>query len=397
MKEIDIKAKREKEQKKYEEYKKSKNKIEKLNERYQELQMEEVYEEKKRNGEGNVNFRMINEASEVVLQSDKRWKDLGFIHRTKEEIKEELKKQMNSRDRRETKKFDRYEARHAILLHKRASTEEVIVNEIKVDLNHSQKEEVEEKDRLIKASSTSDGENEFNYENVTKEIDEMSDNCSSSSNTSNEKGVVVVTQETPTKRRRPVDNPYAQENKTKIGKNEYKGWKTVIAQTKPSSLEENEKKRSKTITKDIGNKEVNKSENDNTNAEKGKVNSKKRTTYSNIVKTTAKYEEQSENSKNELIVSECNNSVRVKFYFHALPSENESSIDFITTMLIHLSECSQMIDPKAGLLTWEECGEKLLNAKGARLLNKEMIQKYINIPGNPSKLVVGRTYYQVGI
>ena len=104
MKEIDIKAKREKEQKKYEEYKKSKNKIEKLNERYQELQMEEVYEEKKRNGEGNVNFRMINEASEVVLQSDKRWKDLGFIHRTKEEIKEELKKQMNSRDRRETKK-----------------------------------------------------------------------------------------------------------------------------------------------------------------------------------------------------------------------------------------------------------------------------------------------------
>ena len=104
MKEIDIKAKREKEQKKYEEYKKSKNKIDKLNERYQELQMEEVYEEKKRNGEGNVNFRMINEASEVVLQSDKRWKDLGFIHRTKEEIKEELKKQMNSRDRRETKK-----------------------------------------------------------------------------------------------------------------------------------------------------------------------------------------------------------------------------------------------------------------------------------------------------
>ena len=66
-------------------------------------------------------------------------------------------------------------------------------------------------------------------------------------------------------------------------------------------------------------------------------------------------------------------------------------------MLIHLSECSQMIDPKAGLLTWEECGEKSLNAKGARLLNKEMIQKYINIPGNPSKLVVGRTYYQVGI
>ena len=105
MKEIDIKAKREKEQKKYEEYKKSKNKIEKLNERYQELQMEEVYEEKKRNGEGNVNFRMINEASEVVLQSDKRWKDLGFIHRTKEEIKEELKKQMNSRDRRETNFF----------------------------------------------------------------------------------------------------------------------------------------------------------------------------------------------------------------------------------------------------------------------------------------------------
>ena len=105
MKEIDIKAKREKEQKKYEEYKKSKNKIDKLNERYQELQMEEVYEEKKRNGEGNVNFRMINEASEVVLQSDKRWKDLGFIHRTKEEIKEELKKQMNSRDRRETKKY----------------------------------------------------------------------------------------------------------------------------------------------------------------------------------------------------------------------------------------------------------------------------------------------------
>ena len=105
MKEIDIKAKREKEQKKYEEYKKSKNKIEKLNERYQELQMEEVYEEKKRNGEGNVNFRMINEASEVVLQSDKRWKDLGFIHRTKEEIKEEPKKQMNSRDRRETHFF----------------------------------------------------------------------------------------------------------------------------------------------------------------------------------------------------------------------------------------------------------------------------------------------------
>ena len=105
MKELSIMAENEKELNLEEEYNKSKNEITKLNERHQELQMEEHYKKKSENGDGTVNFQMINEASEVALKRDDRWKNLGYIHKKVREIKEELKKEMNARDHHEAKKY----------------------------------------------------------------------------------------------------------------------------------------------------------------------------------------------------------------------------------------------------------------------------------------------------
>ena len=394
MKELSIMAENEKELNLEEEYNKSKNEITKLNERHQELQMEEHYEKKRReNGDGTVNFQMINEASEVALKRDDRWKNLGYIHKKVREIKEELKKEMNARDHHEAKKIlDRYESRHAILLHMRAKKEDVITSTMEVDLSHDQREKVEEKDRLINVTSNSEEENGFIYENVSKEIDEMSDTPSKNSNKSNDESAAMITQETPTKRRRPVVNPYSPESKPKPTEKAYKGWKSVIEQNKPGSPDENEKKRPKTTEKHNNGTENNK-ENTEREIEKTTMTPTSKISYSKAVIGQTK-----ENANmNETTDIDQRNSVRVKYYFHALPAENESSSEFITTMLIHLSECTKTIDPKARLITWEESGENPLNAKEARLLSKEKIMKYISIPGNPTKLVVGRTYYQVGI
>ena len=57
MKELEIMARKEKELNLNEEYNSSKNKIFlKLNERYQELQIEKLYKEKSKNGKVTVNF-----------------------------------------------------------------------------------------------------------------------------------------------------------------------------------------------------------------------------------------------------------------------------------------------------------------------------------------------------
>ena len=47
---------------------------------------------------------MLNEASEITLISDKRWRDLGYIHNTINDIEVELKKEMNKRDHHKAKK-----------------------------------------------------------------------------------------------------------------------------------------------------------------------------------------------------------------------------------------------------------------------------------------------------
>ena len=91
------------------------------------------------------------------------------------------------------------------------------------------------------------------------------------------------------------------------------------------------------------------------------------------------------------------NAVRIKFYFHALPSGEESSCDFVKTMVMDLAECAREIDQEAKILTWEQGDEKPLNSTQLRLLGPDCVSKYIHIPGNPSKLVTGRKYYQVGI
>ena len=159
---------------------------------------------------------MINEASKVALKSNESWKILGYFHKKSKEIKEELKKEMSARDRHGAKILDRYEARHVTLLHMRATKEEVITNRMKADLSHNHKEEVEEKDRLIKTNSTnSEEENDFIYANVSKEIDKMSDSPSTNSAMSNNKTTAIVTQQTPTKRRMSVEYPYFQGTKPK--------------------------------------------------------------------------------------------------------------------------------------------------------------------------------------
>ena len=98
----------------------------------------------------------------------------------------------------------------------------------------------------------------------------------------------------------------------------------------------------------------------------------------------------------EIKVSETN-AVRIKFYFHALPSGEESSGNFVKTMVMDLAECAREIDQEAKILTWVQGDEKPLHSTQLRLLGPDCVSKYIHIPGNPSKRVIGRTYYQVGI
>ena len=126
--------------------------------RYREFVSEKFYQMKSKNGEVDVNFKMINEVSEVALNSDKRWKDLGFIYKKISEIEKELGKEMNARDRHEAKKIlDRYTSRHAVLLHTRATRENVIANEIKIDFDYTtNKTQIDENERLIKTGLNND-------------------------------------------------------------------------------------------------------------------------------------------------------------------------------------------------------------------------------------------------
>ena len=92
----------------------------------------------------------------------------------------------------------------------------MIVNEIKVDFDYNIKEKINEADILIKPSEIP-GTNETKlgtYAQVSNEIEEMSETSTINENEEDKANVVnTVTQETPTKRRRPqasakINNPY---------------------------------------------------------------------------------------------------------------------------------------------------------------------------------------------
>ena len=90
-------------------YNKSVKTTKRLMNRYRELEENEFYKKKSKNGEIKVDVMMINEASEVTMKRDERWKYLGNTHKMINEIKKELKKEMNTRDRHQTIKIlDRY-------------------------------------------------------------------------------------------------------------------------------------------------------------------------------------------------------------------------------------------------------------------------------------------------
>ena len=165
MEELCDMARKENELNLIEEYYECEKKRKKLMARYREFVSEKFYQMKSKNGEVDVNFKMINEVSEVALNSDKRWKDLGFIYKKISEIEKELGKEMNARDRHEAKKIlDRYTSRHAVLLHTRATRENVIANEIKIDFDYTtNKTQIDENERLIKTGLNND-------KNETKQI-----------------------------------------------------------------------------------------------------------------------------------------------------------------------------------------------------------------------------------
>ena len=81
MEEIRDMAKKEKELDLTEEYNESKKVTMKLMNRYRELESEDFYKQKGSEEKNEVNYRMLNEASEIALNSDKRWRDLGYPYR----------------------------------------------------------------------------------------------------------------------------------------------------------------------------------------------------------------------------------------------------------------------------------------------------------------------------
>ena len=66
-------------------------------------------------------------------------------------------------------------------------------------------------------------------------------------------------------------------------------------------------------------------------------------------------------------------------------------------MLFNLMGCAKEVDSKAKLLKWKKDEDEPLNSNKVMFLKQEDAMDYINIPGNPSKLTIGKTYYQVGI
>ena len=64
-----------------EECNESVNTTKRLMERYRQLETDKFYQNKSENGEVSVDCRMLNEANEVAINSDKRWRDLGFIYK----------------------------------------------------------------------------------------------------------------------------------------------------------------------------------------------------------------------------------------------------------------------------------------------------------------------------
>ena len=66
-------------------------------------------------------------------------------------------------------------------------------------------------------------------------------------------------------------------------------------------------------------------------------------------------------------------------------------------MLFNLMGCANEVDSNAKLLKWKNDDEEPLNSNKVLFLDQEDAMEYINIPGNPSKLTIGKTYYQVGI
>ena len=175
---------------------------------------------------------------------------------------------------------------------------------------------------------------------------------------------VEVTQETPTKRWRPQTNktpinPYSTSSKEEVkDKKIYHGWRQVIEATiQGTTLHqmETQKNVQNLATKQTKPK-INKKKKGTTQNkdEENQPQLKEKISYTTALIGKANISSKNSNSNSNNSDEEKNQSIRLKFYFHALPAENETITEFIKSMLFNLMGCAKEVDSKAKLLKWKK-------------------------------------------
>ena len=91
--------------------------------------------------------------------------------------------------------------------------------------------------------------------------------------------------------------------------------------------------------------------------------------------------------------------IRVRIQFQGEGKKTTTYQDQLRTLIYEIMQCVKAVDPSAALLPWKNGSNlKAINGNEARLLTKETLEQYIDIPVKVvNKFTSGRMYYRNGL
>ena len=91
--------------------------------------------------------------------------------------------------------------------------------------------------------------------------------------------------------------------------------------------------------------------------------------------------------------------IRIRMQFVGEGKSTTTYQDQLRTLIYDTMQCAKAIDPQAALYPWKnESSLKVINGNEAKLMSKEILEKYIDIPVKiERKMIDGRMYYRNGL
>ena len=194
------------------------------------------------------------------------------------------------------------------------------------------------------------------------------------------------------------------ENKTETNNNSKRKAEAQDTTTKEDDKNNdvNKIQRINSPTKDKKEKEVDKTQAETTNEMNKKIKGKqeqqtKKPSYKDVIVSNSEESKKNEESENQ-DRRKNRGEIRIRFQFQVDRNERRNDNELIKSIIYDMMQCSKVIDPNAGLISWKKDGqEKRLNGDEIKLIDSENLYKFIDIIEKTDTMIKGKTYYRNGM